>query len=508
MAEDFLPRSVEIIGDVGYNSVVILPKGLRTGRIRMSETKFREKFIGDRNFYRRVLRIAVPIMVQTGITNFVSLLDNIMVGRTGTEQMSGVAIVNQLLFVFYLCIFGGLAGAGIFTAQFFGAKNDEGVRATFRYKIWLGGILTALAIIIFTCFGEKLIQLYLNGENDGGDPVAALGYAMSYMKIILTGLPAFTAVQIYSNTLRECGETVVPMRAGIAAVVVNLVFNYLLIYGHLFFPALGVRGAALATVLSRFCEMAIVVVWAHTHKKKCPYMKGVYRTLGVPAETVKKLFVTGLPLLVNEALWSAGMAMLAQCYSTRGLNVVAGYNISGTVSNVFNVVFFAMGDAIAIIVGHSLGAGKLRQAKQEAAKIIAFSVFMATCVGIVIFSTSSLFPMIYNTNAEAKRIAAHFLMVQALFTPQFALLHATYFTLRSGGKTFVTFLFDSVFMWVVTVPLAFVLSRYTGLYVIWIFAFLQMSEWIKCVIGIILVKKGIWIKNIVSTEEKQDEPAD
>ncbi|MBR6004676.1 MAG: MATE family efflux transporter, partial [Clostridia bacterium] len=296
-------------------------------------------------------------------------------------------------------------------------------------------------------------------------------------------------------------------RAGLVAVAVNLVFNYLLIYGHLFFPVLGVRGAALATVLSRFCEMAIVVTWAHTHRQECPYMTGVYKTLKVPADIIKKLFVTGAPLLVNEALWSAGMAMLAQCYSTRGLNVVAGNNISGTVSNVFNVVFFAMGDAIAIIVGHSLGAGRLRQARAEATKIIAFSVFIATCVGIVIFSTSHLFPMIYNTNAEAKHIAAQFLMVQALFTPQIALLHATYFTLRSGGKTFVTFLFDSVFMWVVSVPLAFVLSRYTGFYVIWIFAFLQMSEWIKCVIGVILVKKGIWINNIVSTQERQDESA-
>ena len=469
----------------------------------MSETKFYKKFIGDRSFYSRVLRIAVPIMVQTGITNFVSLLDNIMVGRTGTEQMSGVAIVNQLLFVFYLCIFGGLAGAGIFTAQFFGAKNDEGVRRTFRYKIWLAGILTAGAIIVFTFFGDRLIQLYLNGSNDGGDLEAALGYAMSYLKISLWGLPAFAVVQIYSNTLRECGETVVPMRAGLVAVVVNLVFNYLLIYGHLFFPVLGVRGAAYATVLSRFCEMGIVVVWAHTHKKECPYMSGVYKTLFVPFDIVRKLFVTGLPLLINEALWSAGMAMLAQSYSTRGLNVVAGNNIASTVSNVFNVVFFAMGDAIAIIVGHSLGAGKLKRAKDEATKIITFSVFIATCVGIVIFATSSLFPLIYNTNAQARQIATHFLMAQAVFTPQIGLLHATYFTLRSGGKTFITFLFDSFFMWVVSVPLAFVLSRYTDLYVIWIFAFLQMAEWLKCIIGVVLVKKGIWINNIVSTDREE-----
>ncbi|MBR6392088.1 MAG: MATE family efflux transporter [Eubacterium sp.] len=457
-----------------------------------------KKFIGDKAFYKRVLKVSVPIMVQSGITNFVNMLDNIMVGRVGTEQMSGVAICNQLIFVFYLCIFGGLAGAGIFTAQYYGSKDNDGIRHTFRYKLWMGGILVIGAIVIFSLFGNELISLYLKGTDDGGDLAAALKYGGSYLKIMLLGLPAFTVVQIYANTLRECGETVVPMRAGLAAVLVNLTFNYLLIYGKLGFPELGVNGAAIATVLSRFVEMAVVVIWAHTHKNICPYLKGVYKTLLVPFNLVKRYFITGSPLLVNEALWSAGMAMLAQCYSLRGLNAVAAMNISNTVSNVFNVVFFAMGDAIAIIIGQHLGAKDFEKAKDEDNKIIAFSVFIATLVAIAIAGISHAFPMIYNTTPEAKRLATQFLLAQALFTPQIALLHTTYFTMRSGGKTVITFLFDSVFMWVVSVPLAFVLSRFTGLYVIWIFAFLQIADWIKCIIGIVLVKKGVWMNNIVS----------
>lgn len=457
-----------------------------------------KKFIGDKAFYRRVLAVSVPIMIQSGITNFVSLLDNIMVGRVGTEQMSGVAIVNQLIFVFYLCIFGGLAGAGIFTAQYYGKRDYEGVKQSFRYKIWMGLLLLAAAVISFSCFGESLISMYLKGTEDGGDLAATLLYGSSYLKIMLFGLPAFCVVQIYANTLRECGETVVPMRAGIAAVFVNLTFNYLLIYGKFGLPALGVRGAAIATVLSRFVEMSVVVIWSHTHHEKCPYIRGVYKTLRVPVRLVKRYFITGAPLLVNEALWSAGMAMLAQCYSVRGLNVVAAQNISSTVSNVFNVVFFAMGDAIAIIVGQHLGAKHFDKARDEDNKIIAFSIVIATAVAIVMFSTSHLFPMIYNTTDEAKLIASRFLMAQAVFTPQICLLHTTYFTLRSGGKTVVTFLFDSVFMWVVSVPLAFVLSRFTELYVIWIFVFLQMADWIKCIIGIALVKKGVWMNNIVN----------
>ena len=459
-----------------------------------------KNFIGDKEFYKRVLSVSVPIMVQTGITNFVSLLDNIMVGRIGTEQMSGVAIVNQLVFVFYLCCFGGFAGAGIFTAQYYGAKDEDGIRHTFRYKTLLGIALLLGAVLIFVFFGNELISLYLRGTDDGGDPAAALAYGNSYLRIMLLGLPAFTVVQIYANTLRECGETVVPMRAGIAAVIVNLMFNYILIYGKFGLPALGVSGAAIATVLSRYTEMAAVTIWTHRHKDKCPYIKGVYKTLSVPFYLIKKYFITGAPLLINEALWSAGMAMLAQCYSTRGLNVVAAVNISNTVSNVFNVVFFAMGDAIAIIIGQHLGAKRYDKAKDETRKIIAFSVFIATIVAILIISTSHLFPMIYNTTPEAKKIASQFLIAQAIFTPQIALLHTTYFTMRSGGKTVITFLFDSVFMWVVSVPLAFVLSRFTDLYVIWIFVFLQMADWIKCILGVILVKKGVWMNNIVTEE--------
>lgn len=464
----------------------------------MEKVSLRKKFIGDKPFYKRVLAVSVPIMVQSGISSFVSLLDNIMVGRVGTEQMSGVAIVNQLIFVFYLCIFGGLSGVGIFTAQYFGSEDDEGIKHTFRFKLWVGLCLLAGAVLTFVFFGDSLISLYLKGSQDSGDLVAALGYGSNYLKIMLAGLPAFTVVQVYAKTLRECGETVVPMRAGVIALLVNLVFDYILIFGKFGFPELGVNGAAYATVLSRFVEMAVVVIWAHRHTKdKCHYLKGVYKTLRVPLALVKRYSVKGAPLLINEALWSAGMAILAQCYSLRGLNVVAAYNISNTIYGLFSVVFFAMGDAIAIIVGQHLGAKRFEQAKDEDNKIIAFAVFIAMISGVFIFIASFFFPLLYNTTPESKHIASQFLMTEAFIAPMIALMHTTYFTLRSGGKTIVTFLFDSAFMWVVSVPFAFVLSRFTSLYVIWVFVLVEMANLIKCIIGIVLVKKGMWMNNIV-----------
>ncbi len=460
---------------------------------------FWRKFVGNKAFYLMVLSIAIPIMIQNGITNFVSLLDNIMIGRIGTEPMSGAAIVNQLIFVYNLCIFGGVSGAGIFTAQYFGKGDQEGVRNTMRYKLWMVIIITTATIILLLTKGDALIHMYLKGDGTAAQIADTLRYGKEYLEIIVWGLPAFMMVQVYASTLRECGETMLPMKAGVVAVLVNLFFNFMLIYGMLFFPKLGVRGAALATVISRYVEAMIVIGWTHRHQAKHVFAKGLYRTMLIPGSMVKRILIQGTPLLLNETLWAAGMAMLTQCYSVRGLNVVAGLNISNTVNNVFNIVFIALGDSVAIVVGQLLGAGKMKEARDTDNKMIAFSVFCCTIMALAMLALASAFPNLYNTNAEAKELAKYFIMLTAVFMPQNAFLHAAYFTLRSGGRTIITFFFDSVFIWVVSVSLAFVLSRFTSLPVLGIYAIVQAADFIKCIIGFILVKKGVWLRNIVTS---------
>ena len=444
-----------------------------------------------------VLMVAVPIMIQNGITNFVNLLDNIMIGRVGTEQMSGVAIVNQLIFVYNLCLFGGVSGAGIFTAQYFGQGNHKGVRDTMRLKIWMVVIITILTIVLLLGAGNLLIGAYLQGEESVESIAATLIYGKQYLRIMLIGLPAFALVQVYSSTLRECGQTILPMKAGIAAVFINLGLNYILIYGKFGAPALGVAGAAIATVISRYVEMLIVVIQIHRKKEQYSFITGLYRTLKVPANLIFNVIRKGSPLLLNETLWAAGMAMLTQCYSVYGLNVVAGLNVSNTINNVFNIVFIALGDSVAIIVGQLLGAGRMKEARETDNKMITFSVICCTCVAILMFFMAPLFPKLYNINDEARTLAKYFIMVNAFFMPQNAFLHATYFTLRSGGKTIITFLFDSVFIWCVSVLIAYSLSRFTTLPVIAVYVTVQLSDIIKCIIGFVLVKKGVWLQNIV-----------
>lgn len=468
--------------------------------------KWYEKFIGDKAFYKMVLLVAVPIMIQNGITNFVGLLDNIMVGRVGTEQMSGVAIVNQLMMVFNISIFGAISGAGIFGAQFFGCKDHKGVRNTFRFKIYACMGLVVLGLLIFGLWGEELILLYLHGEaQDEASLQAALGYGKQYLLVMLFGLPPFGVEQIYSSTMRECGETVVPMKAGVAAVLINLVLNAILIFGMLGLPALGVVGAAIATVISRYVQVAIVVLWAHRHVERLPFIPGAYRTLKIPGHLVGNILKKGMPLMMNEILWSMGMATLMQCYSIRGLDVVAGMNISSTISNLFNVVFIAMGSALSIVVGQLLGAGKLEEAKDTDTRLIAFTVMSCLVMGSLMVLFAPLFPMLYNTSDEVKSLAASFMRVAAVCMPLQGFLHATYFTLRSGGKTVITFLFDSAFVWCVNIPTAYCLSRFTGMPIVFLYLVCQLTDLIKCVVGFALVKKGIWL-NILVGDKKLTSP--
>ncbi|MDO5123367.1 MAG: MATE family efflux transporter [Eubacteriales bacterium] len=462
---------------------------------------FLRKYIGDKTFYKKMLVITLPILVQNVITNFVSLIDNIMVGQIGTEQMSGVAIVNQLMFVFNLCIFGGVSGAGIFTAQYHGKGDRKGVRDTFRAKLIIVAVISLVCILAFALFDSELISLFLHKGEDNLDLAATLGYGKSYLMIMLLQIPLFALSQAYSGTLRETGSTVLPMTAGVVAVFVNVSLNWVLIFGNLGAPKLGIEGAAVATVIARFTETFIVMFATHINTKKYLFAKGLYRSLRIPKVLIKDIVKKGFPLMLNEILWALGTTMLVQCYSLRGLEVISAQNISSTVSNLFFCSFFAFGSAISIIVGQLLGAGELERAKDEDRKIIFTTVVVCVVVGGVMAALSPLIPDIYNTTDTVKSIATSMLLISSAMIPVHGFVHTCYFTLRCGGKTMVTFLFDSVYVWTVCVPVAFILARFTVLPIIPLFAIVQSVDIIKCVVGYVLVKKGVWVNNLVENNE-------
>lgn len=463
----------------------------------MEKRSFLSKLIGTRAFYKTVLVIVIPVVIQNGVSQFVNVLDNLMVGRIGTEQMSGVAIANQLIFVFNLTVFGGLSGASIFGAQFAGKKDTDGIRHVLRFKLLICAVICAVALIVLGFFHRPLLSLFLHESGAEGDLAATLEYGSRYVLIMLIGLVPAAISMCYAFSLRETGETFIPMVGSGSAVLVNLLFNWLLIFGKLGLPALGVLGAAIATVISRFAELAIIVTYAHTHTARFPFFKGVYRSFYVPGALAKQIVRKGTPLLLNEAFWSFGMTTMMQCYSTRGISAVAALNISSTVSNLFNIVFMSIGSSIGIIVGNLLGANKLEEARDTDRRIIALSVCTCLFFGAALSIAAPFIPRLYNTGDEVKRLATGFLWVSAGMMPFHAFTHACYFTLRSGGQTKITMLFDSCFVWAICIPVAFVLSRFTTLPVLPLYLICCSLELIKCVFGFVLVKSGRWIVNIV-----------
>lgn len=465
----------------------------------------RSALIGSRVFYQQVISIVVPIIIQNTVSNVVSLLDNVMVGRVGTLEMSAVAIANQLFFVFYLCIFGGLSGAGIFSTQYAGAGDDEGVRHCFRIKWLIAAIMLALSAAVFMLMPDRLVGLYLAEGTSAADVASTMAYGLEYIRIMLLGFLPFAVAQIYASTLREVGETKLPMKASVIAILVNLVFNYVLIFGKFGFPRLGVAGAAIATVLSRYVEAGIIVIYTHVRSNRYTFIRNIYRSIYIPVHLLTDVCRRGTPLLLNEFFWSSGMAVLLQCYSVRGLDVVAACNITSTVSNLFKVVFLSMGNAVGIMVGQALGANRIEKAKTTVWRLMTLSAACNVVMGVILFALSPVIPSIYNTEPHVREMAMQMLWVVAAALPVYAVAHGTYFTMRSGGRTMITFIFDSGFTWGICVPAAYLLANMTDMPIVPLYLCVQAIEVIKVIVGLVLVANGVWIRNIIDGVQTEGE---
>lgn len=458
--------------------------------------KIPNKWVGDRAFYFSMLHLAIPLIIQQAVSSFVSLLDNVMVGALGTESISGVAIVNQLVFVYYLTVFGTLSGASIFGSQFFGVGDHKGLRDTFRFRLIASLGLTVVAIVVFLTEGDSLTALFLTDDGTSDVGLTA-SLASQYMKITLWGLVPYAIAQVYSSVVRETGDAFQPMVASVLSILVNLLFNYLLIFGKLGFPAMGVAGAAWATVLSRYVECLYLLIATHRRPDKYRFIQGALRSLRIPLTLCRRIVIMGLPLMLNECLWSLGSTMINQSYSTRGLTVVAATNIQSTVWNLFTIIMFAMGSVVSIMVGQRLGAGDIEGARETDTRLITFTVVLHVIIGTTLVLTAPYIPYIYNTTDEVRALTTTLLYISGAVLPVTAFMHTCYFTVRSGGKTIITFLFDCGFTWCVVLPLVVCLCSFTDLPMAVIFLLAQLSEVIKAVIGFWMLKSGIWAKNLI-----------
>ena len=460
----------------------------------------KNKYIADKSFYLMALSIALPMIGQVMVTNFVSLLDNVMIGQIGTNEMNGVAIINQLVFVFNLTIFGAMSGPGIFGAQFFGKKDFKGQRYTFCFRLILSFLLSFIAIIILIVGKDFLINMFISETSDYDMQIETYKYASEYLKIILFTLLPFALSQALVSVLRESNETKVPMYGSLSAIGVNLFFNYCLIFGKLGFPKLGVAGGAIATVIAKLVEMTFLIIYAMRRTKRFPYFHEFYKGFKIPTNLIKGMVGQGWPLIVNEFLWSLAVAIIAQCYSYRGLEVVAARNIASTLTNLYSTIYLQMGCATGIIIGQVLGQSDFTKAKEYYFKLVGMILSIALCVVIIVIPLAFVFPEIYNTTTEIKSLATFYLIVMALAIPIHSYTNICYFVLRSGGKSLLTFMYDAGFSWIIQIPVAWLLCYKTDFDIKTVMIIVTYIEGIKVIIGYRMVNSGIWIQNLVNDE--------
>ncbi|MBQ8994730.1 MAG: MATE family efflux transporter [Oscillospiraceae bacterium] len=446
-------------------------------------------YIPDKKFFRLVLSIALPMMIQNTFTNLISLVNNVTVGRLGTEQLAGVAVANQLVSIYIMCIWGTMSGAEIFGAQYHGNKDMDNLRNTFRFMILMALLVSAVSAAIFLVFGEPLVKLYIFSDAEGSDVDLALREGTRYLRLLVISFLPLGLNMGYTSILRVNDQNLVPMYSSMVGIVSSLAINFLLI------PRLGIDGAAVATISSRVLESLINIVWCHTHPDRLPFLKGVFKTLKVPKKLAKQILLTGLPLTANETIWQIGVATITQCYSYRGLSSVAAVNIATTVQMLTSVSIFALGAAIGVVMGNLLGAGDKDGAEAASKKLMGFSVFVGLSVGLLLLVLGPLVPVLYpNLSPEVHEIAKWLVWGEAFDAVLNSFYNAAYYIIRSGGKTVTTFLFDSGFIWGVSVVVAVILAYFTSVSIIPFYWIEKVLDILKCIIIYLLVRKGSWIQ--------------
>ncbi|MDY0294427.1 MAG: MATE family efflux transporter [Acholeplasmataceae bacterium] len=445
------------------------------------------KYFGDKAFYKTLFTVAAPLILQQLITTSVQLVDNVMVGKLGEEAIGAVSVVNQLYFVVILITFGALGGAGIFTAQYFGSKDYDKLKQTFRFKLIIGMFIALLSFVVFSLFGRSLIMIFTDNET-------TIELAMTYLSYARwSAFPWILSVAI-ANTFRETGITKPLLIISIIAIFTNTILNYLLIFGNFSFPKLGVEGAAIATTISRFVEFFLMFILLSN--KGHVFNTSLKEVFKIDRKLLISIFVMALPLLLNELFWSTGQTVFLHAYSRRGDQALAAMNITSAISQLVFVTFGAIATAVAVLVGNTLGRNELEEAKDNAKKLIATAVIVAAAAGLILFALSFFILNIYDVSDATKQIAQFNIRINALFIPVFSFNVTLYFTLRAGGDTKSTFLMDAGYMWFLPVPTALLLSYLTDMPVTMMFLFVQMLDIPKMLIGLSRYRKEHWVRNL------------
>lgn len=449
-----------------------------------------KQWLGDAAFYQRLFALSVPLVLQQLITASIQIVDNVMVGQLGETAIGAVGVVNQLFFVVIITSFGVMSGSTIYMAQYFGAKNKDKLQQTFHFTILAALAVGVVAFGLFTFADAWLIGVFTQS-------LETTALAQDYIAIIRFGLFAFAISIAISSSLRVVGITKPILWISVITIILNTALNAILIFGLFGAPALGVVGAAIATLVARVVE-ALLSLW-YLLQRQTIFKLELRKLLQIEFSVVKAVVIIGLPLLFNEFLWSMGQTTFLYAYSTRGDGALAAMNVTNTISQITFVMFQAIGAAAAVFVGNKLGENALEEAELNAKRLILIATLLAITVGGVQFILSFFVLDLYSVNELTKQAAQFNIRVNSLFVPLYTMNITIFFIIRAGGDTVSTVLMDSGFMWVVAVPIALALAFFTTLPITTMFLLIQGTEFLKVAFAFNRFFQRRWIKNLANT---------
>ncbi|QSH92682.1 MATE family efflux transporter [Treponema medium] len=449
--------------------------------------RFRAVFF-DKNFLRTLFTIALPIMLQNFLSAFVNILDTVMIGKIGTIELAAVGLGNQLFFLLNLILYGVGSGSMVFTAQFWGKKDFKGLQKTFGISIMVAASFGILFTVCCVSMPEQILSLYTKDS-------AVIEIGVQYLRLSALCFIPFALNFMLMITLRSIEQVKVAVSATLVSLVVNIVLNAVLIFGLFGAPALGVRGAAIATVAARCVELCII--FTVTKYRKYPVL-GTFKThFSFDPKFLKVYFLIVLPVLLNESLWSFGITFHHKIFASINTFSYAAFNITNTISQLTWVIFIGFGNGVSVLIGKKIGERHDSEARQYASKILLFIPVVAMFIGAALIPISYLVPFIFNVEPIVlATIKTLFIVLACCYPFKACNMCILIGMMRAGGDTRFGMICDTFIMWLIAIPLAYFISVYTAFSPWVIYMSLFSEEPLKLLLGLWRIKSGKWLHSV------------
>jgi putative MATE family efflux protein len=459
----------------------------------MDNAGFRQKiknFVDDRHFFSGLFSIAIPIALQNLISSSVNMLDTIMVGQLGATELAAVGLGNQVYFILMILLFGIGTGSGVFIAQYWGKKDIAGIRRTAGLALTLGMALSLFFLAAAICVPRFILGLY---SRDPG----VLDLGSRYLRIAAWSYPAIAASFVFSLALRGVERVKLPLATTLISLSTNAVLNYILIFGKLGFPVLGVEGAAIATVISRWMEAAIVL--AGSYIRKYPPAGKLREFTNWNKAFVARFGVIVLPVILNDAIWALGITFFNGIFARISTGAIAAYNVQNTVLELAQVLFMGTANACAVMLGKRIGEGNREGVLDWARRFAILGVVLGAVMGLLLVPASRVLPALFRMDPEVLRQASTMVLcLAATFPVRVFNLHISIGICRSGGDTRFGFFFDLFGVWGVGIPLA-LLGAFVWHLEPWIVFLLTCGDEVaKSGLGLWRLVSKKWLKDVTS----------